>query len=408
MSVVTTARRPGRHVPTSRPRPLPGLLLGAWGALFFNVLAFSHLPTVVRVPGTIGQMLTQSSLVLAVVLALAVNPRGVMRPNLFLVLLTMLAVVALMTSIHNQFFVGSTFRAMRLSGFVFVLWLLTPWWGRTDMVLLRCHLRCLWVVLATVVIGALMAPGKAFSYGGRLSGALWPMPPTQVAHYAAMLLGITTILWLCGVVSGRLALGALALGGSVLVGAHTRTAIVAMLVGLVVAGASLFLGHARVRRVSILGGMSVVLAATLFAPEVTSWFRRGQTTQEASELSGRTKVWSQVFDMPRPRINELFGSGLSNKSFNGLPIDSNWVATFLDEGWFGIVVVSSFLVILLLMAASYVRGPQRAVALYIIVYCLIASITETGLSDASPYLLDLTVAATLLVRESTRARRVTP
>ena len=33
---------------------------------------------------------------------------------------------------------------------------------------------------------------------------------------------------------------------------------------------------------------------------------------------------------------EMFGNGLSNKSFDGLPVDSNWVATFLDLGWFGI------------------------------------------------------------------------
>lgn len=35
------------------------------------------------------------------------------RPNLFLVLLTMLAVVALIVSIHNEFLLGSTFRACR-------------------------------------------------------------------------------------------------------------------------------------------------------------------------------------------------------------------------------------------------------------------------------------------------------
>ena len=85
-----------------------------------------------------------------------------------------------MVSIHNQFFLGSTFRACRLIAYVTVLWLLTPWWGRADFPLLRAHITCLRIVIVTVLIGAVVAPGAAFSYEGRLSGALWPIPPTQV------------------------------------------------------------------------------------------------------------------------------------------------------------------------------------------------------------------------------------
>jgi hypothetical protein len=380
-------------------------LFAVWAALFLNVLAFSGLPTVLPIPQSIGQLITQAALPVALLLALVINPGGVLRPNLFLVLLSMLAVTALMTSVHNVFVIGSTFRAIRLTEFVLVLWLLTPWWGRHDMLLLRCHLRCLWIVLGTVLVGAAVAPGKAFSYGGRLSGALWPIPPTQVAHYAAMLIGVSSVLWMCQVITNRHAGFALLLGAAAIVGTHTRTAVVGMLVGLVVAGASLFLGHARVRKTSALGLVLAVLGATLFLPELTSWAQRGQTAQEAAQLSGRTKVWSAVFNTPRPRINEIFGSGLSNKSFNGLPIDSNWVATFLDQGWFGIAVEATFLFLLLVMAITHVRGPQRAVALFIVTYCLIASVTETGLGDASPYLLDLSVAVALLVPEARIRRR---
>ena len=409
LTVSTTAsaglrgRRPAAE--DLRVKGVSGPMLAVWGALFFNVLAFSANPTVVPIPRPVGQLLTQGALVLALALALAVNRRGVMRPNLVLVLLTMLSVVAVMASIHNEFVLGSTFRACRLAGFVLILWLLTPWWGRQDMLLLRCHRRCLWFILGTVIAGAAIAPGMAFAFEGRLSGVLWPIPPTQVAHYAAMLLGTSAVLWMCRVITGRHMIVSLVATVAVLVGTHTRTALLAVVVGLVVAGASLFLGHARVRRTS--AGMAVlgVVAATVFASEVTKWALRGQTTQEASQLTGRTKVWSAVFDMPRPKIEELFGSGLSNQSFNGLPIDSNWVASYLDQGWFGIVVQATVILVLLLLAATRERGPQRAVALFIIVYCLVASFTETGLGTASPYLLDLTVAASLLVREGQVSQR---
>jgi hypothetical protein len=71
------------------PGPVP-----VWVALFVNVLAFSGLPTLIPIPTSLGQLVTQGALVAAVLLALLANPRGIIRPNLFLVLLTMLAVVA--------------------------------------------------------------------------------------------------------------------------------------------------------------------------------------------------------------------------------------------------------------------------------------------------------------------------
>src|SRR5690349_15114903 len=85
--------------------------------------------------------------------------------------------------------------AARFLVFMAVLWLVSPWFGRRDMALLRCHRMCLGVVLVTVVLGALASPGLAFSFGGRLSGVLWPIPATQVAHYAAIVFGTTALLW---------------------------------------------------------------------------------------------------------------------------------------------------------------------------------------------------------------------
>ncbi|MDQ4033263.1 MAG: O-antigen ligase domain-containing protein, partial [Actinomycetota bacterium] len=41
-------------------------------------------------------------------------------------------------------------------------------------------------------------------------------------------------------------------------------------------------------------------------------------------------------------------------------------------------------------------SPARACAVFLIVYCLIASYTQVGLGDASGYLLHLVVAAALL------------
>ncbi len=391
------ATRPGAVL---LPRPLP-----VWAALFLNVLAFSGLPTLIPIPVTVGQLLTQGALILAFLFALLANPRGIIRPSLFLILLSVLAIVALMASIHNEFYLGSTFRACRLIGFVTVLWLLTPWWGRPDFPLLRAHITCLRIVIGTVLVGAVVAPGAAFSYEGRLSGALWPIPPTQVAHYAAVLLGCTVVLWFGGAVRGRTALLTLIVAGAALLGAHTRTALIAMTVSLLVAGASMFLGQARVRRTSALLAVLAVIVATFFAPLIVSWLSRGQSVEEASNLTGRTKVWTEILALERTWLQEIFGSGLSNKSFNGLPIDSNWLAVYLDQGWFGLIIDAALLLTLIFLAVTQRRGLRRALALFLVSYCIVASITETGLGDASPYLLELVVAASLVAAPVREERR---
>jgi hypothetical protein len=395
--------------PGSAPRPfrtdatrIPRLVLATWAALFVNVLSPAGNPTVVPIPKPLLQAVAQGSLILALLLALLVNRRLVIRPNALLVLLTVLAIASLAVSLHNQFLVGSTYRAVRLLVFVTVLWLLSPLWGRRDLVLLRAHRVCLWAVLATVVLGAAISPGTAFAFEGRLAGAVWPIPPTQVAHYAAVLFGTSVVLWMCRVISGRHALVAVVLTLGLLAATHTRTAMLGSLIGVAVATASLFLGHVRVRRVSVSTVAGGIVLAALFAPEIVSWLARGQSVDEAAQLTGRTKVWTDIFAVPRSPQEVLFGSGLSNKSFNGLAIDSNWVASYLDQGWFGIVLQAAMLLLLLAMAVTHVRGPRRAVALFLVVYCLVASITETGLGDASPYLLELVVAASLLAPPATR------
>ena len=389
-----------RPHPELDERAVPTLVLAAWLALFVNVLAFAGNATVLPIPRIVGQGITQGSLGIAFGLALLANRRRVVRPHLFVVLLTMLAVVAVMVSFHNAFLFSSVFRACRLLGFVTVLWLLSPWFGRRDMLLLRCHLICLRAVLATVVIGAMLSPGLAFAFDGRLAGVLWPIPSTQVAHYAAVLLCATVVLWLCRVVSGRSTIVTVVVIAPILLATHTRTALLAGVIAMAVAGASLFLGHARVRRTSALGAVVGILGVTVFASQVTHWLLRGQQMQDAGQLTGRTKVWSQVFAVHRTPIHDMFGNGMSNLSFNGLPIDSNWVATYLDEGWFGIAVEAMLLLGLLLLAITHVRGPRRAIGLLLVVYCGVASVTETGLGNPSPYLLDLAVAAALLAPEA--------
>jgi hypothetical protein len=377
----------------------------AWAALYVNVLTFAGSGFLLPIPQSIGQAIAQGMLLVALLLALLANPGIVVRPNIFLTFLTAMAVLALAVSIHNEFIVGSTYRAVRLILFVGVLWLLTPWWGRPELPLLRAHLLVLRVIIASVWVGAALAPGPAFSASGRLSGVVWPMPPPQVAHYAAVLFGCTVVLWFCGVVAGRGMVVTLVAAGAALVATHTRTALLGAVLGLIVAAASLFLARARVRRTTAVVLPIAIAAWLIFSSLIVSWLTRGQSTADLTQLTGRTRVWAAAAQQELTMVQDLFGIGLTNKSFDGLPIDSSWVATKIELGRLGVGITVAILLALFLAAVTRPAGPRRAIALFLIVYCLTASFTETGLGDASPYLLDLTVAASLLASPPRFARR---
>ena len=385
-----------------------------WALLVLNILTFysktwDGLPLLVPIPSTIGKLIAQAALPAALCMALTVNRRLVIRPNVFLCLLTLLIIEALVTTVRHEYLYetlfGTIYRITRLTGFVATLWLLTPWWGRRDLLLVRCHLAVMSVVLGSVLLGLLIAPGHALSQG-RLAGALWPTPPPQVAHYAAVTTGLMVLLWFSGRVSGRITLAVAVVAGGILLLTHTRTALLAMIVGLLIGGLSLFAAKSRVRKAFLTIGVLLAAGALTLAGVITHWLERGQSAQQLTGLTGRTTVWQLVVNLPRNEFEVLFGFGLSNNSFNGLSIDSNWLATYNDQGLFGLALCAAVLLFLYLTAYFRPRGAQRALALFLVTYCLVASYTETGLSQPSAYLLDLALAASLLV--APLAARVRP
>ena len=383
-----------------------------WTLLFLNAL----IPApggILPIPHRVFQLMTQGALVVALVLALTINPRMRVRPNWFLGLYTLLAITSLMMSVRLVG-LGTAYRSFRFIAFLTVLWLLTPWWGRRDLLVLRSQLRCLLLYLGSVVLVLAISPGHAM-IDGRLVGALWPTPAPQVAHYAALVVGLTTLLWLCRLIPRGRALMLAVPAIFVLVLTHTRTALTAMTVGLLVAGFSLFLSRRRVRKTFTTALIVLVVIGIPASPLLANWLARGENTQQIQNLTGRTRAWSAVLSTHRPATNIVFGNGISNDSVvnasnplrDGIAIDSSWITIWQDQGIVGEVLVIAMLVLLLLVAISRARGPTRAMALFLIVYCLIAGIDESGLGGASQYLLDLTVAASLLSFPSAKGTDLT-
>jgi hypothetical protein len=360
--------------------------------LFFNTLTYTG-GTVLDIPSKVGKIMAQGSLPLAILILLTINPKLKFRPSAFLAVTCVLVLDALISATQVGK-LGSTFRTFRLAEYVFALWLLTPWFGRADMLLARYQLRALWCALISVLVGIIVAPGLAFSTGGRLTGAIWSMYPTQVAQYGAVATGMLAVLWMGRQVSGRVALiGSIVAITEVLL-THTRTALGGLVAGLIVAGLSL--GNARVRRFFTTAAVITAVAVVAAASAITSWLARGEGTAGLLTLTGRTNFWAAVLNTPRTPFQEIFGFGISNSSVNGLPIDSNWLSAYMLEGILGVVVCALMLLVLFAAIILKTSGLARALALFILTYVLVASFTEDAFSDVSTYVLHLTVAASLI------------
>jgi len=170
-----------------------------------------------------------------------------------------------------------------------------------------------------------------------------------------------------------------------------------MIAGLLVAGLSLIVVRARARRFFATSGVIVSIGIMTAAGVATTWLARGQNAAQLATLTGRTDFWHLVLDMPRTRFEEFFGFGLSNGTIDGLPIDSNWLLAYLEQGIFGVVICALMLLFLLVAAFFQPSGTRRALALFLITYCLVASVTQVGFAQPTTYLIELTLAASLLV-----------
>ncbi|MFJ3880124.1 O-antigen ligase domain-containing protein [Streptomyces sp. NPDC090077] len=373
----------------------------AWGLLILNTLGSAGAQTIIPLPRSLIQMATMGALVAAFVLALSVNLRLRVRPSAYVLLLTLLLVPSLISSAHLASGFGALFRCTRLALFVGTLWLLTRWWDG-GLTFVRHHIRMYLAVLGSVAAGLLVSPGAAMPdlYGGRLVGALWPLTPPQIGQYAAVIIGLTVLL-LLGRRTDRKSAALVIVPSLVLLAlTHTRTATLGLFIGLALAIGSLMLTSSAARRFFGWAVLIATVAAVGFASALQSWFLRGQSQENFSNLTGRAKVWDALLAAPRTASEELFGMGLGDKSFGGLPIDNSWLAVYNEQGLTGTAIVAAVFVVLGGVALLRPPSLQRACAIFLISYCAIASYTEAGLGDASPYLLHLAVAASLLAAPS--------
>ncbi|HEY2830804.1 MAG TPA: hypothetical protein VGJ14_00155 [Sporichthyaceae bacterium] len=392
MTAAVTAAPPLERVAAVRAAITSDTPAVIWTLLLINTTPYFG-GGLLPIPVQLGKAVAMAALLVAFGFVVAWNSRLLIRPNLVLTLFTLLAIAALASSVRLEAGPGSLWRCTRLGLFVATLWLLSPAW-REPLALVRAHIRACLAVQALVILGVFASGGR--SLRPRLVGTLWPMPASEVSEFTAIGTGLLVAMWLAGQVSGRTL--RMILPGSLimLMLAHSRTAIFALLIALTVAAGTSVLSNRRAGR--FLAGMAALgaVGAVLAAPFVLAWLQRGQSTQGFSQLSGRTVVWTNLLDQPRTLEQRTFGHGLSDKSFHGRPIDDAWLSVYHEQGYIGLAIFIGIFVVLLFAVISARPSPGRTVAAFLVSYLAVVSYTETGFADASPYLLLAVLAAALV------------
>jgi hypothetical protein len=403
-----TGSEPLVHSLLSEPS-VPPLVGTIWALLVINTLGFNVGAMVIPFPHAVGQIVTMGALVCALALAVVVNPRLHVLPNPYLLLLSLLLIVSIASSLRMESGTGALFRCFRGTVFLATLWLLTRWW-RGDLTFVRHHVRALGAVLLSVLLGLVIAPGKALSPpDGRLIGTLWPMLAPGVGQFAAVVAGLTIVLWVNRMTDGRTAAWVAPPAIGILLLSHTRTAVLGLVAALVGGCLTVVFTSRRTRRTLAIAAALAGLGTVGFGSAVTGWLARGQDTETLTSLTGRQTFWDALLAQKRTLSEQFLGVGLSNKSFNGLPIDSSWLAIYWEQGLVGVALVAILLVVLLAAAALRPPSPARTCAVFLILYVAVSSYTEVGLGDVSPYFLHLAVAVSLLAPGvGTAAVTITP
>ena len=310
-------------------------------------------------------------------------------------LYSIMAIIGLVTPLGGRAGLGSMFRAVRFLLTLLLLLQLLPVFAHDRYIPLRGHLAMMKVITVSTLLT--MAVGKGFDNEGRLITQLPALTAPGLAQWTALFCFLLVFLMLQRAIPVRSGLAWLAASSICLLLSHSRTPLVAGGAGFVAGLLAMFVSSQRARRLVSWTLFFVPVAALMFGPAVQAWFLRGQDQSQLNTLTGRTKAWAKVYAFPRDFYSRLFGVGLTDKSIEGLPIDSGYLSVYHEQGRVGVAVIT--LIFVVFLARILIRRPSmaRAVALFLLVYVLIASYTETGIGDMSGYVLHLMLAMVMVV-----------
>ncbi len=369
----------------------------SWISLLVSILPWSFTQTgrITFISKRPEQVLVVCSLGVAFYFGYKANSRFKLAHAWPVVLYSAMAVIALFPPLGGRAGLGSLFRAIRFLLTLVLLLQLVPIFARDRYIPLRGHFLVMKITVVSSLVS--LAVGRGFDGEGRLITQLPAFPAPGLAQWTSLFCFLLIFLMLNRAIPVRSGMAWLAASGLCLFLSHSRTPLVAGGAGFVAGLVAMFVSSQRARRFVSWVMFLVPVSALMFGPAVQAWFLRGQDQSQISTLTGRTKAWAKVYSFPRDVYSRLFGVGLTDKSIEGLPIDSGYLSVYHEQGRVGVAIMTLIFVVYLARILSRRPSAARAMALFLVVYVLIASYTETGIGDMSGYVLHLVMAMVLVV-----------
>jgi O-Antigen ligase len=257
-------------------------------------------------------------------------------------------------------------------------------------------------LLAAMAAVAIFAAVTGLSHGlngGRLSGGIPNFQANMLAGLAApSAVAIGAYIARRGFRLWSLAL--LALLGGIVFATGSRTALLVVFVGLILAVLTASRIPISTMIVALISAPLVycVFAFTNTIPDVVA---RGQNTDQLLSLTSRTVAWDAVFAIPNDSWPKWIGFGLAAKTVavqdrfrNVQVLDSSWVSVLAQAGIIGTLLLAIW--VALTTVDSLTNPGLRGLALPLLAALLIRSVTESGLVDSnSMFLLLLTISLVL-------------
>jgi len=355
-----------------------------------------------------------------VALLLVLPPRAALRVPPPLALYLLYGAYVVISSAFQPDAVEAMFRGTRL-----LLGLMVPvlLWSvvRGRFLLMVYANAAAYAALAlTVFAGVVLAPELAWQEGrpfqsARLVGAFLPMMAPRVGEIGALLVGLVVILWAQRKVGLVALVSAVAAGAALVVFSHTRTAALALVLGLLIAFGTTLASPAGRRG---LGLVAAALALALpFLPRISDWILRGQDSQQFQNLSGRTAAWDFILSQPYDPQLFWLGHGLGEKKvllrrgqgdINVVPIDNSWLDSFWETGAVGAALVALAVLAALIYALKTPGYAAKACSGFLMTYVIVASVSESGLCDFSSMTLLVLVAVLISAVDRANKRENNP
>ncbi|WP_026529624.1 O-antigen ligase family protein [Haematomicrobium sanguinis] len=303
-------------------------------------------------------------------------------------------------------------RALRLAAGIAAFVLMWPLYRSAPIRLVDALFFAQFLLGLSVVAGLVLAPGSAWRAtggtggtggtgepGGRLMGVLLPMLPPRVAEIGAILVGLAVFYWAFRRFSAWFLAVAFILGVALMVLSKTRTPVAALAVALILGTLAVARTKGARRVFAVLGAAGIAALAAL--PALLTWLQRGQDPEMLSQLTGRTYVWNFILTRQYSPEELLLGQGLGSKrvtllrgegDVNQMAIDNTWLDAFWQTGIIGLILIILVFVAAWVTCLRAPRGLVRALAVFLMAYITVSSVSESGLTDFSSHSIYALVA----------------